>query len=112
VTTACGIHPDHDPVCLLLHLPKLDPSPVVESGGQRYFELGKPLLSLFRPCDTRPAQAMSEPHGTRQVSVGSRNESDGPGAWTEPRQTPILRSTKQVAAVCSLVPNSGRWLSA
>jgi hypothetical protein len=42
---------------------------------------------------------MSEPHGTRQVSVGSRNQSDGPGAWTEPRQTPILRSTKQVAAV-------------
>jgi hypothetical protein len=30
--------------------------------------------------------------------VGSRNESDGPGTWTEPRQTPVLRSMKQVAA--------------
>ena len=31
--------------------------------GQRYFELGRPLLSLFRLCDARSAHAMSEPHG-------------------------------------------------
>jgi len=30
---------------------------VVEPGGQRYFELSKPLLSLSWPCDTRAAQA-------------------------------------------------------
>jgi hypothetical protein len=37
--------------------PELDPLLVVEWGGQRYFELGKPLLSLFRLSDARPAHA-------------------------------------------------------
>jgi hypothetical protein len=54
------VHPDHDPLCLLLHAPspKLDPVLVIESGGQRYFELGRPLLSLFRLSGARPAHAM------------------------------------------------------
>ena len=32
---------------------ELEPDVVVEPGGQRYFELGKPLLSLSRPGDVR-----------------------------------------------------------
>jgi len=28
--------------------------------------------------------------------VGSRNQSDNPGTWTEPRQAPDLRSMEQV----------------
>ena len=35
--------------------------------------------------------------------MGSRNESDDPGAWTEPRQAPVLRSMEQVADVSAFV---------
>ena len=35
----------------------------VEQGGQRYFELSRPLLSLSLFSSARPAQTMSEPHG-------------------------------------------------
>src|SRR3954466_6523400 len=46
---------------------------------------------------------MSAPHGTptttAEISVGSRNQSNRPGTWTEPCQTPILGSITQVAAV-------------
>ena len=41
------------------------------------------LLALATPGSRRP----NESHTT---SVGSRNESDDPGAWTEPRQAPVL----------------------
>src|SRR6476661_1638460 len=43
----------------------------------------EPLLALATPGSRRP----NESHTT---SVGSRNESDDPGAWTEPRQAPVL----------------------
>jgi hypothetical protein len=43
----------------------------------------EPLLALAAPGSRRP----NESHTT---SVGSRNESDDPGAWTEPRQAPVL----------------------
>src|SRR5665647_2831868 len=38
---------------------------------------------------------MREPH---DGSWAAADQSDGPGAWTEPRQTPVLRSIQQVAA--------------
>src|SRR6476661_8291926 len=44
----------------------------------------EPLLALATPGSRRP----NESHTT---SVGSRNESNDPGAWTEPRQAPVLR---------------------
>src|SRR3954469_24079860 len=43
----------------------------------------EPLLALATPGLRRP----NESHTT---SVGSRNESESPGAWTEPRQAPVL----------------------
>lgn len=43
----------------------------------------EPLLTLATPGSRRP----DESHTT---SEGSRNESDDPGAWTEPRQAPVL----------------------
>jgi len=33
-----------------------------------------------------------------RLSVGSRNESDGPGAWTEPGRAPVLQAIQQAAA--------------
>ena len=83
----------------------LDPSLVVEPGGQRYFELSKPLLSLSWPW-RRPVRA-GQMRATR-LSVGSRDESDGPGAWTEPCQTPVLPAMKQVAAIRADLPMTGR----
>jgi hypothetical protein len=53
---------------------------VVEPGGQRCFEQCKRLLSLFLPW-RRPTRA-DQMRATRR-SVGSRNKSDRPGAWTE-----------------------------
>jgi hypothetical protein len=35
-----------------------DPTPVFELGGHRYFEQNNPLVSLFRPGDVLPTQAM------------------------------------------------------
>ena len=43
----------------------------------------EPLLARGTPGSRRP----NERHPT---SVGSRNESDDPGAWTEPRQASVL----------------------
>ena len=66
----------------------LEPVSVVEPGGQRCFELGKPLVEpLLAPAT--PGQR--GPDESNTTSVGSRNESDSPGAWTEPRQAPVLR---------------------
>ena len=39
------------------------------------------------------------PNESHTTSVGSRNESDNPGAWTEARQTPVLGSMKQAAVL-------------
>jgi hypothetical protein len=39
------------------------------------------------------------------TSAGSRNESDGPGTWTEPGQAPVLAQVKQVAEL-STFPRS------
>src|SRR6478672_6066813 len=43
----------------------------------------EPLLALATP-------GLRRPNKSHTTSVGSRNESDSPGAWTEPRQTPVL----------------------
>ena len=56
-------------------------------GGHRYFELGNPLLSLSLPIAAPGPRRPDESHTT---SVGSRCESDEPGALTEPRQAPVL----------------------
>src|SRR5688572_7978979 len=41
------VHADHNALCLFHCMPPmLDPLLVLEPGGQRYFELSKPLLSL------------------------------------------------------------------
>jgi hypothetical protein len=92
-------------VVFTLFLPMLDPPLVVEPGGQRCFELGKPpvepLLALATPGSRRP----NESHTT---SVGSRNESDHPGAWTEPRQAPVLGQwNKQPPSARPAMPTSG-----
>src|SRR5665648_576482 len=39
---------------------------------------------------------MREPH---DGSWAAADQSDNPGAWTEPRQAPVLRSIQQVAAL-------------
>ena len=39
------VHADDDPLCLFYRAPPMLDA-VVERGGQRYFELNKPLLSL------------------------------------------------------------------
>jgi hypothetical protein len=61
----------------------LDPVLVVEPGGQRCFEYDKPFLSLS--CAWRRPGYAGQMRATR-LSVGSRDESDEPGAWTERRQ--------------------------
>src|SRR5215207_3587095 len=71
---------------------------VVEPGGQRCFEPHKPLLSLSWPLATPGPRRPNESHTT---SVGSRNESDEPSAWTKPRQD---RSYRQL----NKQPRSGR----
>ncbi len=65
----------------------------------------EPLPTLATPGPRRPNESHT---GPRKVSVGSRIESDGPGTWTEPRQAPVLRSMKQVAAFRAVAPMSGR----
>ena len=79
------IHPDHhcahrSPSCPILLV-------TAGEGGHRYFELGKPLLSLSLP---KAAPGPRRPNESHTTSVGSRNESDEPGTWTEPRQAPVL----------------------
>src|SRR6266581_2052015 len=70
---------------ILLLLP--DHADLAEPGGHRYFELNRPLLSLSPPTAAPGPRRPNESHTT---SAGSRNESDGPGTWTEPRQAPVL----------------------
>jgi hypothetical protein len=57
-------------------------------GGHRYFEQGKPLLSLSSPSVA--ASGTRRPDLSHTINVGSRKESDEPDAWTEPRQAPVL----------------------
>jgi hypothetical protein len=57
----------------------LDPAGV-ELGGQRYFEQCKRLLSLSLPMATLGRAQARESHTT---NVGSRCESDSPGAQIE-----------------------------
>src|SRR2546430_9278261 len=47
-----------------------------EPGGHRYFQQNKPLLSLSSPT---AASGPRRPNDSHTTSVGSRNESDGPG---------------------------------
>ena len=61
----------------------LDPLVCYRAGRATLLECYKPFLSLSWPW-RRPARA-GQMRATR-LSVGSRNESDEPGAWTEPRQ--------------------------
>jgi hypothetical protein len=56
----------------------------VGRGGHRYFEQGKPLLSLSSPFNAAPGPR--RPNESHTTSGGSRIESDGPGTWTEPGQ--------------------------
>ena len=78
----------------------------VEPGGQRYFEQSSPLLSLSPPW-RRPG--LRRPDESHTTSVGSRIESDSPGASTEARPGNGRRSTKQVAELNMLRP-AGRGL--
>ena len=73
ITTRSACSPMHPPRCSIQHWSS-------SREGQRYFELGKPLLSLF-PTLRCPAREWHE-RATRdpKVSVGSRNQSDEPGA--------------------------------
>jgi len=59
---------------------------VAGAGGHRYFELGKPLLSLSLPMTAPGPRRPNESHAT---SAGSRKVSDEPGAWTEPGRAPV-----------------------
>jgi NAD(P)-dependent dehydrogenase (short-subunit alcohol dehydrogenase family) len=72
--TLVRVHPDDH----LAHLQPLLPGHAVpaEPGGHRYFELGKPLLSLSR-SPRHPVRA-GQMRATRP-SADSRNESDEPG---------------------------------
>jgi hypothetical protein len=65
----------------------LDLAVVFEPGGHRYFEQNKPLLSL---SSLTAAPGPRRPDESHTTSVGSRDESDRPGAWTEPGQAPVL----------------------
>ena len=50
------VHADDDPLCLFHRVsPMLDP--VIEPGGQRYFELSKPLEPLLALATSGTAQA-------------------------------------------------------
>ena len=55
--------------------------------GTANFEPGKPLLSLS-PLTAAPGPR--RPNESHTTSAGSRNESDGPGTWTEPGRAPVL----------------------
>src|SRR3954471_11948724 len=72
--------------------------PEIRAGRATLLRAGQtplePLLALATPGQHRP----NESHTT---SVGSRNESDNPGAWTEPRQAPDLGQ-------CNRQPRSAR----
>lgn len=63
-------------------------------GGQRYFELSKPLLSLSLPSSAQPAQAMREPHdGSWAADERATGRTPGPSL----AQAPILGLIEQVA---------------
>ena len=61
----------------------------VEQGGQRYFELSKPPLSLSLLNGARPAQAMKEPH---DESWAAAVRATGRAPRPSLAQAPILRS--------------------
>jgi hypothetical protein len=61
----------------------------VEQGGQRYFELSKPLLSLSLLSDARPAQTMREPH---DESWAADETATGRAPGPSLAQAPVLRS--------------------
>jgi len=70
-------------------LPARDRIPDGEQGGQRYFELNKPLLSLSLLSSARPAQAMREPHdGSWATDERATGRAPGPSL----AQAPILSS--------------------
>jgi hypothetical protein len=54
----------------------LDRAVIAEPGGHRYFELGKPLLSL---SSLPAAPGPRRPNESHTTSAGSRIESDEPG---------------------------------
>jgi len=59
----------------------------VEQGGQRYFELSRPLLSLSLFSSARPAQAMREPHDESWAAdVRATGRAPGPSL----AQAPVL----------------------
>ena len=81
------------PMITLAHpVPPARSADLGEPGGHRYFELNKPLLSLSSPMAAPGPRRPDESHTT---SAGSRNESDEPGTWTEPRQAPVLRQVNK-----------------
>jgi len=88
--TLARVHPDDH----LAHLQSLllDHAVLAEPGGHRYFEPGKPLLSLS-PLTAAPGPR--RPNESHTTSAGSRNESDEPGTQTEPRQAPVLRQVNK-----------------
>ena len=101
-----GHHLDRDAAFVRIHSddhavhpapPMLDPVGLVEPGGQRCFEQCKPLLSLSPLRGRRPTHA-GQMRATR-LSVGSRNQSDGPGAWTEAWPGAGPEAMKQAAAI-------------
>jgi hypothetical protein len=71
-------------------------SPVSSREGNAASSRANPRLSLSRAQATPGPRRPNESH---TPSVGSRNESDEPGAWTEPRQ---VRSQSQ----CNKQPRS------
>ena len=62
----------HDCLLICFLLPSADL--IEREEGHRYFELSKPLLSLFLPAAPRPGR----PDESHAPSAGSRKESDGP----------------------------------
>lgn len=55
----------------------------------------EPLVTLTTPGSRGPRES-------DRTSVVRRDESDDPGAWTELRQTPVLRPMDQAAAMGEL----------
>jgi hypothetical protein len=69
----CGSIPMITPLILFL---LLDRAVIAEPGGHRYFELGKPHLSL---SSLPAAPGPRRPNESHTTSAGSRIESDEPG---------------------------------
>src|SRR4026209_2537031 len=81
--------------------PMLDPLVCYGAGRATLLRVLQPLLEPLLALATSGPRRPNESHTT---SVGSRNESDEPGAWTEPRQVRVLQA-KQAAEMRSI---SGR----